>query len=75
MADVQHRVRFDFEIGFSNGGDLCGRGFRLDIPARDISDVALADRLVDDMRLLMVERVSIRNKRIIVEPHRRRAQE
>jgi hypothetical protein len=29
-AGVQHRLRFDFEIGFGNGGDLRGRGFRLD---------------------------------------------
>jgi hypothetical protein len=75
MADVQHRVQFDFEIGFGNGGDLRGRGFRLDIPGAHISDAALAERLVDDMRLLMVERVSIRNKRIIVEPHKQPGQE
>ena len=74
MDEVQHRVQFDFEIEFSNGGDLRGRGFRLDIPGQDISDAALIDHLVDDMRLLMVERVRIGNKRIIVEPHKRQAQ-
>ena len=71
MADVQHRVRFDFEIGFSNGGDLRGRGFRLDIPGNDIGDAELIEYLVGDTRLLMVERASIRNKQIIIEPHKR----
>jgi hypothetical protein len=74
MAGVQHRVRFDFEIGFSNGGDLRGRGFRLDIPGHDIGDAELIECLVRDMRLLMVDRASIRNKQIIIEPHKRSAQ-
>ncbi|AKC85639.1 hypothetical protein [Pseudoxanthomonas suwonensis] len=70
---AQHRVVFDFEIGFGNGGDLRGRDFRLDIEGRDIDDAALARRLVDDLRLLMVETVRVRNKRIVAEPHKRPA--
>ena len=27
----QKRVRFDFEVEFTNGGGLQGQGFRLDI--------------------------------------------
>lgn len=45
--------------------------FRLDIEGDDISDDALADYIVRDMRLLMVGTVRILNKRIIEEPHKR----
>ncbi|HSJ39773.1 MAG TPA: hypothetical protein VK955_01810, partial [Xanthobacteraceae bacterium] len=68
---MNHRVQFDFEIDFSNGGGIQGRDFRLDIAGDDISDRELADHLVADMRLLMVGAVNIANKRIIVEPHKR----
>lgn len=67
----QHRVVFDFEIDFSNGGGLQGQGFRLDIEGDGIADEALADYIVRDMRLLMVGEVRIRNKRIIEEAHKR----
>jgi arylformamidase len=67
------RVQFDFEIEFSNGGGLDGRAFRLDIDGDDIADEALADYIVRDLRLLMVGAVRIRNKTIIVEPHKRSA--
>ena len=70
MAD--RRVQFDFEIEFSNGGGLAGREFRLDIPGDDISDAALAEYLVRDLRLLMVQTTRIRNKTILAEPHKRR---
>jgi kynurenine formamidase len=68
---TEHRVQFDFEITFSNGGGLRGQGFRLDIPGEDISDAALADYLVRDMRLLMVGTVRILNKTILAEAHKR----
>ena len=72
MDDHQDkRVMFDFEIDFSNGGGLQGQGFRLDIDSNDIDDQALANYIVDDMRLLMVSEVRILNKQIIVEPHKR----
>ena len=75
MHEAVHgkRVLFDFEIEFSNGGGLQGQGFRLDIDGDDIDDAELADYLVRDMRLLMVAAVRILRKRIIVEPHKRRA--
>ena len=72
-SQAQHRVVFDFEIGFSNGGGLSGWDFRLDIDGPDIDDVALARRIVEDLRLLMVETVRVHNKRIVVEPHKRSA--
>ncbi len=65
------RVMFDFEIDFSNGGGLQGQGFRLDIDGDHIDDAALADYIVEDMRLLMVGAVRILNKQIIEEPHKR----
>lgn len=68
---MDKRVCFDFEIEFSNGGGLQGQDFRLDIEGDDISDEALSDYIVRDMRLLMVGVVRILNKRIIEEPHKR----
>jgi hypothetical protein len=71
VATVQKRVVFDFEVDFSNGGGLQGQEFRLDIEGDEISDAELADYIVNDMRLLMVGAVRIRNKRIIEEAHKR----
>lgn len=68
---MNHRVQFDFEIEFTNGGGIDGYDFRLDIAGDEIDDRELADYLVADMRLLMVGAVRIRNKRIITEPHKR----
>jgi len=35
-ANTPHRrVKFDFEVDFSNGGGLQGQGFRLDIEGQD----------------------------------------
>jgi arylformamidase len=68
---MEKRVKFDFEIEFSNGGGLQGQGFRLDIPGDDISDAELADYIIKDMRLLMVKEVRILNKEIITEKHKR----
>jgi hypothetical protein len=68
---ASHRVQCDFEIDFVNGGGLQGQGFRLDIDGDDITDEALADYLVADMRLLMVGEVRILAKTIIAEPHKR----
>ncbi|MBO9715645.1 MAG: cyclase [Pseudoxanthomonas sp.] len=62
---------FDFEITFSNGGDLRGRDFRLDIPGASIDEAALARHVIDDMRLLMVDTVWIDNIRIVEEAHKR----
>ena len=70
---MQKRVVFDFEVDFSNGGGLQGQQFRLDIEGDDISDTALADHLVSDLRLLMVGEVRILDKRIIEEAHKRTA--
>jgi hypothetical protein len=70
---MDKRVLFDFEIEFTNGGGIQGQEFRLDIDGDDISDEELARYIVEDMRLLMVGKVRILNKKIINEKHKRRA--
>jgi hypothetical protein len=72
MEPHEHRVEFDFEIEFSNGGGLQGQGFRLDIDGEEIADDELAAYIVRDLGLLMVGDVRIRNKRILRERHKRR---
>ena len=68
---MDKRVKFDFEIDFTNGGGIQGQDFRLDIEGDDISDEELAKYIVRDMRLLMVGEVRILNKQIIEEQHKR----
>ncbi|WP_057915031.1 hypothetical protein [Peribacillus muralis] len=69
---MEKRVRFDFEIEFTNGGGIQGQDFRLDIDGDYISDEALAKYIVEDMRLLMVGEVRILNKEVINEKHKRK---
>lgn len=71
MAGDEHRVRFDFEIEFTNGGGLSGRDFRLDIPGDDVTDAWIAGAIVRDLRLLMVGEVRILERHVLREPHRR----
>jgi arylformamidase len=68
---MDKRVKFDFEIDFTNGGGIQGQDFRLDIDGDTISDKDLADYIVKDMRLLMVGEVRILNKEIFWEKHKR----
>jgi uncharacterized protein YciI len=68
---MEKRVKFDFEIDFTNGGGIQGQDFRLDIEGEDISDGELAESLVKEMRLLMVGEVRILNKEITTEKHKR----
>ncbi|MGG6230463.1 hypothetical protein [Tenacibaculum sp. SDUM215027] len=64
---MQKRVKFDFEIYFTNGGSIKGEDFRLDISGNDIADKELADYIVEDLQLLMVGKTKILNKEIIIE--------
>ena len=68
---MEHRVVFDFEIEFTNGGGIQGQDFRLDIDGDTISDKELADYIIQDLRLLMVGKVNILNKFYIQEKHKR----
>ncbi len=69
---MEKRVKFDFEIYFTNGGSIKGDDFRLDISGDNISDNELIDYIVRDLRLLMVGETKILNKEIITEPHKRK---
>lgn len=69
---MQKRVKFDFEIHFTNGGNIKGEDFRLDIHRDNISDKELADYIISDMRLLMVGKTIISNKVIFEEVHKRK---
>lgn len=68
---MQKRVKFDFEFFFTNGGSLKGEDFRLDIEGESISDQALVDYVIADLRLLLVGQANILNKEIITEAHKR----
>jgi uncharacterized glyoxalase superfamily protein PhnB len=71
---TEHRVVFNFEIDFSNGGGIQGQGFRLDIEGDPITDDDLAACIAGDLRLLMVGETRILKKRIIEEAHKRTVQ-
>jgi hypothetical protein len=60
---MQRRVKFDFEVDFTNGGGVQGQDFRLDILADDLTDTALADAIVRELSLLMVGHTRILKKR------------
>lgn len=68
---MEKRAKLDFQIGFTNGGGLQATDFRLDIDNDDISDNALAEAVVRDLRLTMVGDVRILRKEILLEPHKR----
>jgi kynurenine formamidase len=69
---MQKRVKFDFEIYFTNGGNIKGEDFRLDIKGDNISDKELADYIVADLSLLMVGQTKILNKEVFEEQHKRK---
>ena len=69
---MDKRVKFDFEISFTNGGSITGKDFRLDIEGDTITDNELADYIVADLRLLMVGETKILNKEILSEKHKRK---
>lgn len=66
----EYRAVFDFRITFTNGGELTGHEFRLDVPGPDAgpSDVGLL--LVRHLGLLMVDRVDLEPFEIVEEAHR-----
>ncbi len=68
---MESRVKFDFDIKFSNGGGLQGQDFRLDLHGNDITDEELGDYIIRDLNLLMVGECKILRKEIISEAHKR----
>jgi arylformamidase len=67
---TEYRAVFDAEVTFLNGGGLQTQGFRLDLPAADVTDDQLADRLIGHLGLLMVDQVRISRIQVVAEPHK-----
>jgi arylformamidase len=67
---TQYRAVFDAEVTFLNGGGLQTQGFRLDLPAANVTDDDLADLLIDHLGLLMVDQVRISRLQVVAEPHK-----
>jgi len=67
---TEYRVDLDAEVTFLNGGGLQTHGFRLDLPAADVTDDQLADLLIGHLGLLMVDQVRISRFEVVAEPHK-----
>jgi len=67
---TQYRAVFDAEITFSNEGGLQAQGFRVDVADAHATDEQIGRLFVTSLDLLMTETVSLRNVRIIEEPHK-----
>ncbi|PPL19481.1 cyclase family protein [Microterricola pindariensis] len=67
---TEYRARFDAVVTFVNGGDLVTRGFRLDLPAAEVSKQKLAELFVRHLGLTLVEDVTLTNIEIVREQHR-----
>ncbi|WP_165949768.1 cyclase family protein [Micromonospora sp. KC207] len=67
---TEYRAVFDAEVTFLNGGGLQTQGFRLDLPAADIAEDEIANRLIGHLGLSMVDQVRISRLRVVHEPHR-----
>jgi kynurenine formamidase len=65
-----HRAVFDFRVTFTNGGELAGAGFRLDVPTPAVTADEVALLLVRRLGLLMVGAVELGDLRVVAEPHR-----
>jgi arylformamidase len=66
----EYRASFDAEVTFTNGGGLTAKGFRLDIPSRDLTDDQVAEAFVRHLGLLMVQSVRLENVAVVAEPHK-----
>ncbi|MEU7875473.1 cyclase family protein [Dactylosporangium sp. NPDC049140] len=67
---TEYRAHFGFDIAFANGGSLAGEGFRLDLPAPDLSEAAIGALLVRHLGLALVGSVHLRDLEIVEETHR-----
>ncbi len=67
---TEYRAHFDAAVTFVNGGDLHARGFRLDLPAAEVSKPRLAELFVRHLGLTLVEDVVLTNIEIVREQHR-----
>jgi len=67
---TEYRASFDAVISFSNGGDLTAHGFRVDVPAADVSEAEIAALFVASLGLLMTDTVELSNVEVFAEPHK-----
>ncbi|WP_394830183.1 cyclase family protein [Pendulispora rubella] len=67
---AEYRAAFDFHITFTNGGDLSGNGFRIDVPHADVTEAEVGRLLVKSLGLLMAGTIDIRQLTILEEAHR-----
>ncbi|GAA0438565.1 hypothetical protein Aca07nite_47570 [Actinoplanes capillaceus] len=66
---LDYRAEFDAEVALEDGGELRARGFRLDIPHADVTEVEVTALLVAALAPQRVERARVRGIRILAEPH------
>ncbi|GGN70748.1 hypothetical protein GCM10010112_37560 [Actinoplanes lobatus] len=66
---LDYRAEFDAEVALEGGGELRARGFRLDIPHADVTEVEVTALLVAALAPQRVERAEVRGIRILAEPH------
>ncbi|GAA0247557.1 hypothetical protein GCM10009539_36050 [Cryptosporangium japonicum] len=70
MSAQQFRAEFDARVEFSNGGHLEVAGFRVDVPAADVSAAEVARLFVASLGLLMSETVDVSALRVFPEAHK-----
>jgi kynurenine formamidase len=67
---TEFRAVFDAEVTFLNGGGLQVQGFRLDLPAADVTEETIADLLIAHLGLLMVGEVTFSRLQVVAEQHK-----
>ena len=66
----EYRAHFDAEVEFTNGGGLAANGFRIDLPAADLTESDVARLFVQHLGLALVGEVRLANLEIVEEQHR-----
>jgi kynurenine formamidase len=67
---ADYRASFDANVTFLNGGGLAAHGFRLDVPASQVSAAEVGALFVRHLGLLMADRVDITNLQVFEEQHK-----
>ncbi|GAA3872430.1 hypothetical protein GCM10022381_14370 [Leifsonia kafniensis] len=67
---TQYRASFDATVTFANGGSLRAEGFRVDVPAQNVSTDEIGALFVASLGLLMAESVVLHNVQVVAEPHK-----
>jgi kynurenine formamidase len=67
---ADYRAHFDAKVEFVNGGRLVAEGFRLDLPAPDLSQEQIAQLFIQHLGLALVGEVELRSVEVVEEAHR-----